>query len=176
MKLFCISMSTSLFLFASQVSSHPTKSKGRICHDYSIPVNVTNIALVASYDRFTSNYNVVDFSNGLSGWSGAGALHLFSNATQVTGAYTTGATSCPPRNRTENEKTILLASHGLGYDRRHFFHRSYSNSKLTSFNILGLWGRSRKIQFRRLRDISRLFRLFLRRPRNWNISKVCISP
>ena len=118
MKLSCISMSTSLFLFTSRVSSHSTESKFRICHDYSIPVNVSITALEASYDRFTSNYNVVDFSNGLAGRTGATALHLFSGPTQVTGAYTIGATICSPGNHTEKEKTILLASHGLGYDRR----------------------------------------------------------
>lgn len=118
MKLSCISMSTSLVLFTSQACSHSTESSSRICHDYSILVNVTNLALTSSYRPFTSNYDVVDFANGLSGRDGGATLHLFSVPKNVTGVYTISSIICSPRTRTKEEKTILLASHGLGYDRR----------------------------------------------------------
>ncbi|KAE8446761.1 hypothetical protein EG329_011666 [Mollisiaceae sp. DMI_Dod_QoI] len=120
MKLCCISMSTSLVLFTSQACSHSTESSSRICHDYSIPVNVTNLALTSSYQPFTSNYDVVDFAHGLSGRDGGATLHLFSVPKNVTGVYTISPTICSPRTRTKEGKTILLASHGLGYDRRYW--------------------------------------------------------
>ncbi|KAE9366363.1 hypothetical protein N431DRAFT_472908 [Stipitochalara longipes BDJ] len=101
MKLSCISTSTSLFLFTSQVLSQSTESSLRICYDYSIPVNVTNTALTSSYQPFTSNYDVVDWVNGISGRDGGANLHLFSAPKNMTGAFTISATICSPRNRIE---------------------------------------------------------------------------
>lgn len=118
MKLSFITLSTSLFLAASQATLYVTDPSLRICHDYAIPVNVTNVALKASYEPFTSNYDVADFVNGLAGRDTAASLNLFSGPRNVTGVYNIGATICSPKKRTKKQNTILLASHGLGYDRR----------------------------------------------------------
>jgi hypothetical protein len=71
----------------------------------------------ASYQPFASNYDVVDFSNSLARRD-ANTLVPFNNTKTVTGHYTISATVCSPSNLSRKEKTILLAPHGLGYDRR----------------------------------------------------------
>ncbi|KAL3420634.1 hypothetical protein PVAG01_07079 [Phlyctema vagabunda] len=120
MKLSSITRSISLLWFASQGTSRTFESSQRTCHNYSIPVNVTNVALVASYEPFTSNYDVVNFANGLAGREGGASLNLFSGQATKTGIYDIGATICSPNTQSENETTIIVASHGLGYDRRYW--------------------------------------------------------
>ncbi|PMD47059.1 hypothetical protein L207DRAFT_606113 [Hyaloscypha variabilis F] len=113
-------MSTSLFFLTSQAEYWSSETSLRVCYDYSIPVNVTNMVLASNYTPFTTNYDVADFSNGISGRDGGAALHIFSGLKNITGVYTISASICSPRNRTSDQKTILVASHGLGYDRKYW--------------------------------------------------------
>ncbi|KAH7356793.1 Alpha/Beta hydrolase protein [Rhexocercosporidium sp. MPI-PUGE-AT-0058] len=116
MKLSLISSITILF---SGVLSHSTCSDidTRTCQEYTIPVNVTSQVFIASYPRFKDNFDVVQFFTTLGSRS---SLVPFSGAKNVTAAYSIGATICSPCKSTRKEKTLLLASHGLGYDRRYW--------------------------------------------------------
>ncbi|KAL5324233.1 hypothetical protein ACEPPN_008777 [Leptodophora sp. 'Broadleaf-Isolate-01'] len=116
MKLLLISSVT--LLFSGAVSHSTCSDTGtRACQEYTIPVNVTSQVFIPSYPRFKDNFDVVDFFSAL---GGRASFIPFSGTKNVTAAYSIGATICSPRGSTRKEKTLLLASHGLGYDRRYW--------------------------------------------------------
>jgi len=106
-----------LFTTASQATEFGTSTK--VCHEYSIPVTAKNPALIGGYKRFTSDYDLVDFVNNLSGRTRDPAVNVVIDSENRTATYKIGATICSPRKRSSKQKTILLASHGIGYDRRY---------------------------------------------------------
>jgi hypothetical protein len=64
---------------------------------------------------------VVGFVNDLTRRDTNTTFSPFADVKNVTASYTIGATICIPRKSSGNDKTLLLASHGLGYDRSHVF-------------------------------------------------------
>ncbi|KUJ15735.1 uncharacterized protein LY89DRAFT_783009 [Mollisia scopiformis] len=111
-----LQLSSLLFsVFASAQNS-------RICQDYMIPVNITSQVLVASYPHFQDSYDVVDFINNLARRDANATKSPFSGVESATAAYNIGATFCSPgtNTNTSQERTILVATHGLAYDRRYW--------------------------------------------------------
>ncbi|KAF2869790.1 Alpha/Beta hydrolase protein [Massariosphaeria phaeospora] len=118
----------------SRVSALPEKNteyvhpSNGICTDYKINNTVSSLNLIYQYPKFRDNFDV--------------AAHLF-NVTQVyrqtpeegaegympfapvpqnaTATYQLAGTFCrPKKEKSGNEKTVLVATHGLGYDRRYW--------------------------------------------------------
>lgn len=85
------------------------------CRDYSIPVAVISENLQWTGPRWTDNYELVDFLTVAASRSSAS---FYGNATEESGSYTIGATFCAPKHGGAKAKTVLVATHGLGYDRR----------------------------------------------------------
>lgn len=85
------------------------------CRDYSIPVTVISENLQWTGPRWTDDYELVDFLTVSASRSSASP---YGNATEESGSYTIGATFCAPKNGGAKAKTVLVATHGLGYDRR----------------------------------------------------------
>lgn len=96
--------------------SNPLADK--TCQDYSIPLNISSTIFVASYPRFEDNFDAVNWVNKLARYDSATAFHPFNGTKNAIGAYSIGATFCTPAKPNANQKTVLLATHGLGFDRR----------------------------------------------------------
>jgi hypothetical protein len=86
-----------------------------------IPLNVTSQVLIPQYPGFEDSYDVVGFVNDLTRRDTNTTFSPFAGVKNVTASYTIGATICIPSKNSGEDKTLLLASHGLGYDRRHVF-------------------------------------------------------
>ena len=121
-----------LFLFilsVSLASSQKTFTHTRICQEYFIPINVTSQVLVSSYVPFKSNYDVVEFVNNITRRNTTTAFVPFSGIKNVTASYTIGATLCVPKENSKKNTTLIVASHGLGYDRRFVSKRENGKSR-----------------------------------------------
>ncbi|KAK8064623.1 hypothetical protein PG994_007261 [Apiospora phragmitis] len=95
------------------------------CIDYQIPVTTRTEARIWGLPKFSSNYDVSAFFLSLIRRTTVPPtlpFNPFSGSKNVTGNYTIGATFCSPKNTSKggHEKTVLLATHGLGYDRRYW--------------------------------------------------------
>ncbi|KAK8016855.1 hypothetical protein PG993_015044 [Apiospora rasikravindrae] len=95
------------------------------CIDYQIPVTTRTEAQVWGLPKFSSNFDVSAFILSLIRRTTVPPtipFNPFKGTRNVTGNYTIGATFCSPKNASKggHEKTVLLATHGLGYDRRYW--------------------------------------------------------
>ena len=87
------------------------------CTDYTIPVNITSANYVFNATKWTNNDELTQF--------------VIDQVTRIpdkyiplagpedeTEQYQISATFCTPRNATSDKaKTVILATHGLGFDR-----------------------------------------------------------
>ncbi|KAI8623722.1 alpha/beta-hydrolase [Xylariaceae sp. FL1651] len=90
------------------------------CYEYDIPVTTQTEANVWGGPEFGDNYDVAAFIGNVIKRPSIPPFNPFSGKRNVTGSYTIGATFCSPRNSSSHEKTVLLATPGLGYDRRYW--------------------------------------------------------
>jgi hypothetical protein len=88
------------------------------CYDYEIPVTTQTEALIWGRPKFSDNYDLAAFISTLIARPANPPFNPFSGTQNVTGIYTISATFCSPKTSNVHEKTILLATPGLGYDRR----------------------------------------------------------
>lgn len=121
MKLSLVSLGSSLGLVLATPTVRSTKAATRNCEEYMIPVSVSSTVFIPSFEHFNDDFDVVDFVSYLARRDFQTALNPFSGTKNVTGTYTIGATICSPTKDTAKSKTLLLATHGLGYDRRCVF-------------------------------------------------------
>jgi hypothetical protein len=105
----------------SYTSSLEILSDSRLYQKYIIPLNVTSQVLIPKYSGFEDSYDVVGFVNDPTRRDANKTFSLFADVKNVTASYTIGAIFCIPSKNSGNDKTLLLASHGLGYDRSHVF-------------------------------------------------------
>ncbi|KAH6674319.1 Alpha/Beta hydrolase protein [Halenospora varia] len=120
MKLSLVSLGSSLGLVLATPTVRSTKAATRNCEEYMIPVSVSSTVFIPSFEHFNDDFDVVDFVSYLARRDFQTALNPFSGTKNVTGTYTIGATICSPTKDTAKSKTLLLATHGLGYDRRYW--------------------------------------------------------
>jgi hypothetical protein len=91
------------------------------CYDYEIPVTTQTLAYIFGYPEFSDNFDVVGFiGDVITRTAIPPSFNPFSGMRNITGNYSIGATFCSPKTFNGHEKTVLLASPGLGYDRRYF--------------------------------------------------------
>lgn len=121
MKLSVVSSSSvALFLFPILVASHTVQTSTRICKDYSISLNITSPVLTPVYPKFEDSFDVAGFINSINARDADVSFNPFLNGLThpVNAMYTISATVCSPTSSTAKGKTLLLATHGLGYDRK----------------------------------------------------------
>jgi hypothetical protein len=117
----------SLHHLSSSTTSHPGHHPalttppsyipaGARCHNYAITITITSKNLQWTGPKWTNNYELIDF---LTVASSRSAPSFFGHATEETGSYTIGATFCEPKHGGVRAKTVLIATHGLGYERRY---------------------------------------------------------
>ena len=110
----------------SVIQASPIQDKyapeGGSCHDYDIPINIGSENFPWIAPKWTDNLGFVDLLS-------AGATRTTANfplplgaPVHQTAAYRISATFCTPKKQGKHAKTVLLATHGLGFD------RSYWNS------------------------------------------------
>jgi hypothetical protein len=90
------------------------------CYEYDIPVTTEINAVTWNLPEFSDNYDVAGFFNNLSRRDASTAFNPISgpsNATS-TGNFSISATFCSPKTSNGHEKTILLLTHGFGFDSR----------------------------------------------------------
>ncbi|KAK3984059.1 alpha/beta-hydrolase [Cladorrhinum sp. PSN332] len=116
---------TSLALAAASLL-HTTQAAGvpKTCNDYKIPINITSTNAIFGLDRFKTNFDVADFIDIYSSRDETVSKSVLSNRTEnVTATYTISATFCRPGHGTpapNAKKSVLIATHGLGYDRAYW--------------------------------------------------------
>ncbi|KAK8072846.1 hypothetical protein PG996_006194 [Apiospora saccharicola] len=125
----CFLLGAVLLSPAFGAPSYPISSKSMEkigdCIDYQIPVTTRTEALVWDLPKFSNNFDVSAFILSLiRRTTGPDVIPFnpFSGSKNVTREYKIGATFCSPKNSSKggHEETFLLATHGLGYDRRYW--------------------------------------------------------
>lgn len=92
--------------------------KGAKCQEYTIPVTVTSENRPWIGPRWTDNYGFTDFLSIAASRESARFPAPVGNPVTRTASYSIVATFCTPQKSGKHSKTVLLATHGLGYDRR----------------------------------------------------------
>lgn len=119
--MFCLIWSV-LFCLASVLSSAGYVPKGSNCLDSIIPVTVTSNNRPWIAPRWKNNYEFIDFLFSVSSHPSAGfPPALGNNTVKQTGSYQIGATFCTPQKPGIHSNTVIVATHGLGFDRRYDF-------------------------------------------------------
>ena len=98
--------------------THPPSSK--ICKDYKIPLTIRSENYIFALPTFKNNYDVTDFWTDFASRTAERDFHPFaaSGRKNHTATYTIAGTFCEPRDKgAKNRKTVLLATHGLNFNR-----------------------------------------------------------
>ena len=90
---------------------------GAKCQDYTIPLTVTAQKRPWQGLTWTDNYGWINHVSNVTTRSAAGYPPPLGAAVNVTASYQVSATFCTPETAGNHSKTVLLATHGLGFDR-----------------------------------------------------------
>ncbi|KAN0104869.1 alpha/beta-hydrolase [Hyaloscypha variabilis] len=90
------------------------------CIDYDIPVSVSTKGINWIAPKWTNNTGLIDFVSLTSSRSPANFSSPVGGSVDLNGEYTISATFCSPKTTAEKSGNILLATHGIGYDRRYW--------------------------------------------------------
>lgn len=92
--------------------------KGAKCQDYTIPVTITPEIRPWNATKWTDNYGFIDFLTRAATRMGAGVILPVGDPVNQTASFKISATFCTPEKPGEHSKTVLLATHGLGFDKK----------------------------------------------------------
>jgi hypothetical protein len=110
-------MKNSMLIGSLLISSSLATTPAKTCIDYEIPVTIESLNYIFA-KPFQSNYDVVDLLSNLASRTAATDFNPYSGTALETASYTISATFCAPRNTASRNGIVLLASHGLNFDRR----------------------------------------------------------
>ena len=83
-----------------------------------IPVTTTSDNYPWVGPKWNDDFGFIDFASVASSRTDAGFPLPFGAPVSQTAKYMIGATFCTPTHAGKNSGKVLLASHGLGFDRR----------------------------------------------------------
>jgi len=112
-------------------TAHPTSPASppplKKCTDYTIPLTITSNNLVFGFPKFQNNFDVADFVDTLTSRNTTTADSTVAPTREnVTATYTISGTFCTPAGGpVRGKKTVLLATHGLGFDRSYVSYLPY---------------------------------------------------
>lgn len=90
---------------------------GANCIDYDIPVSVSTQGINWIAPKWTENTGLIDFVSLASTRSSANFSSPVGGPVDLKGQYKISGSFCSPKGKTGKSGNVLLASHGLGYDR-----------------------------------------------------------
>jgi len=110
-----------LIAVATAAAAHTLPAK--LCQNFDLSVTVTSSNFVFGAPDFHTNFDITDFITDLTSREPPKTFSpLLAGKVNQTGTYTIGSTFCTPSDtRAGNRSTVLFATHGLGFDRRHAF-------------------------------------------------------
>jgi hypothetical protein len=88
------------------------------CIDYDIPVSVSTEGINWVAPKWTDNAGLIDFVSLTSSRSSANFSSPINGSVDLSGQHTISGTFCSPKTNAEKSGNVLLATHGIGYDRR----------------------------------------------------------
>lgn len=98
---------------------HPSNG---VCTDYTINQTITFSALVWSYPEFKDNYDLAQWMANITSKDSMTVFQPFGNPPNMqdfTDTYEIAGTFCSPKTvQGGKETTVLIATHGFGFDRR----------------------------------------------------------
>jgi hypothetical protein len=115
---------TMKFLFfiiaATATAAHYLPAPAKQCYDFDLTLTVTSENLVFASPKFENNFDVTDFITNLTSRSPPKDFGtLLPSKVNQTGTYTISSTFCTPKDtRAANRTTVILATHGLNFDRK----------------------------------------------------------
>ena len=92
--------------------------KGAKCQNYTVPLTITSANRPWIGPRWTDNYGFIDFVTTTAARRSAGFPSPVGDPVNQTASYNISATFCTPKRAGKHSKTVLLATHGLSYDRK----------------------------------------------------------
>ncbi|PVI08011.1 alpha/beta-hydrolase [Periconia macrospinosa] len=101
-------------------TTHEHPSNG-ICTDYKISNTLNFEELQWAVPPFKNNYDVVDLYSRMANRNPSEFITFTSSPKNVTKTYEIAATFCRPKKGTSgNDTTVLVATHGAGFDKRYW--------------------------------------------------------
>ena len=99
------------------ISGSLATSPAKTCTDYEIPLTIESLNYIIA-KQFQSNYDVVDLLSNASSRTAGTEFQPYSGSANESANYTISATFCTPTDTASRNGIVLLASHGLNFDRR----------------------------------------------------------
>jgi len=99
--------------------AYSARDSSAVCQEHKVPLRITSENLIFNGTHFKDNYDLIDFVTQATRKDAATVFHPFGGKQNVTTDYYISGTFCSPKiPKDGHEKTVLLATHGLAYDRR----------------------------------------------------------
>jgi hypothetical protein len=99
---------------------YPHHDNLKSCVDYTIPVTVTSENFIWGLPKFKNNYDVADLFTNLGSRTAGTDFVPFNNILNQTASYEISGRFCTPVHPTGGkEEIVLLASHGVNFDKRY---------------------------------------------------------
>lgn len=114
---FILVLTISSFTVAWPTSSSYTPP-GAHCQDYTVPVTVTSLNFPWVAPKWVDDFGLINFVSEASSRTDDGFPAPIGAPISQTASYKIGATFCTPVKSTANSGKVLLATHGVGFDRR----------------------------------------------------------
>jgi len=113
---------TYLLLASLLTTAQATPSTSQTtCKNYTIPLTITSPNLAFALPTFRNNFDVADFIDTISSRNASTAASVVSTTRQnITASYKIFATLCQPASKKFRSKTVLIATHGLNFDRTYW--------------------------------------------------------
>ncbi|KAI9707885.1 MAG: hypothetical protein M1820_004491 [Bogoriella megaspora] len=90
------------------------------CVDYEAPITISTQGFNFDAPRWSDNFGLTDFVSVISTRPSANFSAPISVSVDLEGNYTISATFCSPKARNSTSSTVLLLTHGGGYDGRYW--------------------------------------------------------
>lgn len=118
----------------SPPDSPPDSGVPKTCRDFAIPVPVTSSNLKFGLAEFWDDFDVVDFVDTITSRDPAAAGSVVAPEREtVSATYEISGTICRPLIADKKENTLLIATHGLNFDRSYWNPPGLDPSKYTSW-------------------------------------------
>jgi pimeloyl-ACP methyl ester carboxylesterase len=113
--------STSAISLPTRHYTHNDHPANGICTDFTITKSVTSAQFAFAQPPFKDNYDVAGFLESVASSAKIPSFAPLVPPTKpATKDYTISATFCTPKHKNGKEATVLVATSGLGYDKRYW--------------------------------------------------------